>query len=208
LLVESVARWRELQARSELALILYHLGQVSQLRGDDTPAAAYYDESLGLYVELGDKHHIALLRCRKAYMSHGQGNHMQAAALFKDSLRLCCDCAFEDGIASCLVGLNRVSLARGQPARAARLLGAAMQARPRQTSRLLSGGEYLVPLHIASGHTALFHQLEFERNIAAARAKLDEAAFAAAWAAGRALSLDQAIAEALGLIDQELEWPC
>jgi DNA-binding NarL/FixJ family response regulator len=38
---------------------------------------------------------------------------------------------------------------------------------------------------------------EYERDVAAVRAQLDEATFASAWAAGRALSLDQAVAEAL-----------
>jgi hypothetical protein len=37
----------------------------------------------------------------------------------------------------------------------------------------------------------------YQRRVTAARAQLDEAAFAAAWAAGRALTLAQAIAEAL-----------
>jgi DNA-binding NarL/FixJ family response regulator len=38
-----------------------------------------------------------------------------------------------------------------------------------------------------------------QQQIASARAQLPEAAFAAAWAAGRALSADEAIAEALAL---------
>jgi hypothetical protein len=37
----------------------------------------------------------------------------------------------------------------------------------------------------------------FDRRVAAARARLDEAAFAAGWAAGQAMTLDQLIAEAL-----------
>ena len=38
----------------------------------------------------------------------------------------------------------------------------------------------------------------YERLVAAVRTQLDEETFAAAWAAGQALSLEQAIAEALG----------
>ena len=38
---------------------------------------------------------------------------------------------------------------------------------------------------------------EVERPVAAARAALGEEAFAAAWAAGRALTIEQAVAEAL-----------
>ena len=41
------------------------------------------------------------------------------------------------------------------------------------------------------------HRSHYDRTIAAIRAKLDDPTFAANWAAGRALSLEQAIAEAL-----------
>ena len=39
----------------------------------------------------------------------------------------------------------------------------------------------------------------YERNVAAVRAALGETSFAAAWAVGRSLRLDEAIAEALAL---------
>jgi hypothetical protein len=45
----------------------------------------------------------------------------------------------------------------------------------------------------------LFRRLEFERNTATVRASLDEATFAAAWAAGQAMLLEQVIADALQL---------
>jgi DNA-binding NarL/FixJ family response regulator len=44
---------------------------------------------------------------------------------------------------------------------------------------------------------ALVYRANYEHDVGAARAQLDEATFAAAWAAGRALSLEQVIAEAL-----------
>jgi len=39
--------------------------------------------------------------------------------------------------------------------------------------------------------------IEFERNVAATRAQLDEATFAAAWTEGKAMTLEQAIEYAL-----------
>jgi hypothetical protein len=42
-----------------------------------------------------------------------------------------------------------------------------------------------------------FQRAPYERGVAAARAQLHPAAFAAAWAAGRALTPEQAIEEAL-----------
>ena len=43
----------------------------------------------------------------------------------------------------------------------------------------------------------IISQAEFERHMAAVRAALGDEAFDAAWAAGRAMSLAQAIADAL-----------
>jgi hypothetical protein len=47
----------------------------------------------------------------------------------------------------------------------------------------------------------------YERTLAATRAQLDEATFAAAWEAGRALSLEQAIAYALEVGAMDAEQP-
>ena len=44
---------------------------------------------------------------------------------------------------------------------------------------------------------ALFDSPVYVRGVAEARAKLDAAAFAADWAAGRAMTLEQAVAYAL-----------
>jgi Tetratricopeptide repeat len=84
------------------------------------------------------------------------------------------------GIAACLVGLAGAAAARGNPARAARLLAASEALLEAVQTRL-----------------APAERLEAERHAAAARAQLDEATFAVAWAEGRAWSLEHAIAEAL-----------
>ena len=41
----------------------------------------------------------------------------------------------------------------------------------------------------------------YERHLSAARTRLDEAAFAAAWSEGRAMDLEEAVAEALAKND-------
>jgi hypothetical protein len=66
---------------------------------------------------------------------------------------------------------------------------------PERTARLLGAAEALraaigLPLPPAE-------RPDYERTVAAARAQLDEAAFATAWAQGRAMSLDQLVAYAL-----------
>jgi hypothetical protein len=78
-----------------------------------------------------------------------------------------------------LAGLAGVAGMQEQPVRAARLFGAAEA------------------LGEAGSRPGIGHPIEVERNVALARAQLDEATFSAAWAAGRAMPLEQAIAEAL-----------
>jgi hypothetical protein len=70
-----------------------------------------------------------------------------------------------------------------QPAGAARLFGAAEAVRE-------SAGIPLPPVQRAA----------YERDLAAASTQLDQVAWETAWAEGRALTLDQAIAEALDVI--------
>jgi DNA-binding NarL/FixJ family response regulator len=75
----------------------------------------------------------------------------------------------------------------GQPERAARLYGAAEALRE-------AIGIPLPP----------YHRPEYEREVAVTREALGEDRFAAAYAAGRALSIDEAVAEALaGTVPEE-----
>lgn len=86
--------------------------------------------------------------------------------------------------AACLAGLAGVAGMQGQPERAARILGTV---------------EALAEL---GAQTTTPYPIELERYVALTRAQLDEATFAAAWEAGRALSLEQAIAEATAEVAQ------
>ena len=83
-------------------------------------------------------------------------------------------------MADALDGVAGVAAARGQAERAARLHGAAAALREQL-------GATVVPWE----HPA------HERDLAAVRAALEPEAFAAAWAAGAALPLEAAVAEAL-----------
>jgi hypothetical protein len=84
-------------------------------------------------------------------------------------------------IAWCLAGLGSAAALDEEPERAARLWGAAEQLRAMLGCR---------PPPAA--------RATYERMLAQAHAQLGEGAFAAAWAAGEALALEQAVVEALG----------
>jgi hypothetical protein len=53
-------------------------------------------------------------------------------------------------------------------------------------------------LHATGGDFHPADRAEYDRNVAAARAHLPATAFAAAWAEGQAMSLEQAVTYALG----------
>jgi hypothetical protein len=114
-------------------------------------------------------------------VAHAQGNEDQARACFTESLRLFQERGNKRGIIECIAGLAGVVGAQGERERAARLLGAT-------AAQFEAIGAAMWPAD----------QIEYQRNVAALRAVLGEAGFAAAWAAGRALTLEQAIAEAFG----------
>ena len=75
-----------------------------------------------------------------------------------------------------MIGLARVALQRVHPARAARLLGA---------------------VEAVIGPVPSARRRELDSAAAAARARMEAAEFEAAWADGRAMPLDQAMALAL-----------
>lgn len=121
------------------------------------------------------------MRCNQGYLAHNQGDEESAAAFLAESLVLARETAQQSTIAWCLTGLGWVAMAQGRAERAALLLGAAKASFDATGSRTL-------PLD----------QAEFDSSASAARAQLGEHAFAAAWEAGRVLTLDQAIAYASG----------
>ena len=113
-----------------------------------------------------------------------QGDQRRAAQLFAESLVLVRDSRDPAILVNDLKSLGAVAAATGQAEQAARLFGAA---------------EALRDFHGITLPPA--ERPRLERAIAPARAQLPEPSFAAAWAAGRALTVDQAIAEALAVAD-------
>ena len=106
----------------------------------------------------------------------------KAASLLKKSLTLFRELGEKPGIASCLAGVAAILEEQAQPEQSAQLLGA--------TEALLeTTGAVLWPAD----------RIEYERDVSDLRAQLDEAAFDAAWAEGRAMTMEQAIETALGI---------
>jgi hypothetical protein len=109
-----------------------------------------------------------------------RGEYEQAATYLKESLQVSRTLGFRGLLAEALEGMTWLLVAQGQATRAARLGGVAEALRE-------ALGVALHPV-LHGGH---------DQAVAAMRAALGEAGFAAAWVEGRALPLDEAIALAL-----------
>ncbi len=182
---ESLALARELGHKNMVANALNNLGNVSRDQEDYAVARARNEAGLALARELGDKGGIASFLTNLGSVAFYQGDYDAARALHEESLALLRELGDKRGIAECLEGLAALHGAQGQVAQAAKLWGAA------EALRETLG----VPLPPAD-------RLASERHLAAARARLDPATFAAAWAEGRALLLEEVIADVLADVPQ------
>jgi tetratricopeptide (TPR) repeat protein len=160
--------------------VLNYLGDAARLQGDYVQAMALFAESLALRQEMGDRRGSAAMLSNLGAVAVAQGDITRAIALFAESLTIFQDTGFKQGIGWALLGLGEVAVTLGQPEKAARLLGAAEMLREALDNQIWPT-----------------QRADHQRAVAATRAALSEETFAVAWAAGRALTLEQAIAEAL-----------
>jgi predicted ATPase/class 3 adenylate cyclase len=178
---ESLAIFRQLGHRQGISQSLNILATVARYQGDYEGAGALYEESLAISRQLGHQWGIAHSLDGLGHVTSDQGDYAAARALYEESLAIFRQLGDQRGIALALDGLAALAAAhQGQPERAARLSGAAEALRE-------AVGAPLSP----------HERAEYHRHVAATRAALGEEAFAAAWEAGRALSLEQAVAYAL-----------
>ena len=125
--------------------------------------------------------HVINLRGHAALL---QDDLRLAARLFAEAIERARGFQHAQSLLGAMAGLAGVALARGQAERAARLLGAVEAARA------------------TVGMRRRDNWLHAERITADTRAALPAAAFEQAWAAGRAVPLEEAVTEALTMADE------
>jgi predicted ATPase/transcriptional regulator with XRE-family HTH domain len=160
---------------------LNHLGHAAQLRGDYAWAAELHHESVALFRSLGAQNFgLPWAYHSLGEAALGQGRPDAAERWLCHALTVSQVLNDQASIAWSLAGLGTAAALDEEPEHAARLWGAAER------------------LRVAIGcRPAPAARATYERALAVARAQLGEEAFAAAWAGGRALTVEQAIAEAL-----------
>ena len=184
LLDEAARLFEELGFASWAAVAQHHRGVLAFGLGDLPQAEATIADAVARHRRLGDTGTppgwIASALNDLGVVVAQQGTLRRAAALHAESLQYWRRAGTLEGVADALANLATLAAASGQSEQAARLFGAA--------AALAEDFGYAFELPERTAH---------EQAVARLTSSMGEVAFGAAWAAGRGLSLDQAVEEAV-----------
>jgi len=162
------------------ASALAGLGELAIRRSQYARANGLLQESLSLTRRLGEKWGLAITLGSLGWVALRQRDWTAMRQRLRDSLDVRMESGDRGGMAWCLEKLAEAASLQGQLRQAARAYGAAAALRAPVKSVIDPAD-----------------QPEYERNLAAMRTALGEEAFAAAWAEGSAMPLEQAVEYAL-----------
>ncbi|MHB8575590.1 MAG: hypothetical protein ACYDCQ_09690 [Dehalococcoidia bacterium] len=182
---ESLRLARELGADYSTMHALGSLAWLARLEGRREELRRLLLEQRPLVEAFGDRFRLAMSGIDLGLLASSEGHYEQAAAEFLVGLRAATDSGNTPFATTALAGLAGVLTARGRAEAAARVLVAC-------DSAWRDGEQY--------AFWRSYFDTAFQAALAATRAALSPEAFAQAWAAGQALSLEQATALALAAL--------
>ena len=155
---------------------LMHLGVIAMAQNDNAQAQAPLTQALQLIRNMGQLRLLTDVLDIMGRLAQRQGDHARSSALLQESLGLAVEMNHTPLIARALEALACLAAAQGRMEEAGRLFGA-------------------TETHAVAVETQLdpVWHADHKRWVAAARTQLGEEAFSAAWAAGAAMELEQAI---------------
>ena len=155
-------------------------------QGEEAIACNLYEECLSLRPEVGEVWAIAHALYRLGQAAHKKGDLTAACTLLADALRVLHALGFKSAMPAVFMDIARIVVEQGKIESAVRIMGAA---------RALE--EALDPLQFSEKHN------EHDAEIDAGRAALGDDAFSTARAEGRAMTLEQAVTYAVGIINTD-----
>ena len=178
---QALALWRDLGNPIGEAWALWGLAEIARMAGDAARSEQLFNGQLTLARERGADWMVANGLYGLGRVALLQKNEPRAKGHVQESLEIRWRLGDRRGIAGCLEVLAWIASAQHRDSCAMRLFGAAEALRE------------LLGVSVRPGSSSTTH----DRSTAAARARLGQVAAAAAWAEGRGLTLDEAIALAL-----------
>ena len=184
---EALTIRRQLGDSGGVAYSLWAIAMAARLGGDTERAEAQLRESIEIFRSLNDLQGEALVLYELARVAQQTGDDLKALVLLRDTLTLRKSLGEHNWMAEAIEAIAAVVIRRGHVERAVRLFGAMAPLRAK----------------VATAPTKA-ERREREQTFAIAHRAMTESVYARAWAAGQALSLEQATAEAL-LLTEETE---
>jgi predicted ATPase/class 3 adenylate cyclase len=186
-LEQNLPFFRETKDRQHICFTVIRLGEIARAEGNYELAKKYSSEGLEIARELGGKMQIASASVNLGFVAVYDGELNSARSLFVESLARARELDSKPGVAFALLGFASAAATEKQARRAVHLLAV--------VDTLLEGGD--------KGSLDPADEAEYKRNLALARAQLDEAVFNAAWAEGQKMTVEQAVELALKEVGSE-----
>jgi len=177
----SLIRCRETRDPWGLAWSLYDLGYAALTLGELSESQRLLEEALVRLTEAGIQYGVYRARLALGHVMRLQNQFVSAEAHYRGAFTIQRQIHYMHFVADGLEGIAGIATAGRQPARAIRLFAAAQ-----------------VQRDFASTPRWPFLQRIYDHDLAAAQAQLAPAAWASAWDEGKAMTLEQGIAYALG----------
>ncbi|MGH2534767.1 MAG: tetratricopeptide repeat protein [Thermomicrobiales bacterium] len=179
---ESLAVRRSLGDTNAVAYSTFNLGELSAAEGREAEARDLFEQALAAFIETGDRLGVAYARCELGRLATRRRDAHTAATVLSDALTIRHELGDRRGVAECLEGLAEVATVSGQALVGVELFAAAA------ALRTTIG----IPIRP-------FDRGRHDRAVSRARHVVSSEAADRAWAAGQALTVDQASARALVL---------
>jgi predicted ATPase/class 3 adenylate cyclase len=172
---------REIGDKRGTAISLSNLANVAIYQNDLARARSLLDESLALSTEIQDTQGIATALNNLGHVAAKQFDHAAARSYFMSSLALCKQLGYKMGIADCTEELAKLAAELQEAERASVLFAVAGNLR------------HTLNLPLPPGEQAVC-----DRHLAVVREILPKEQFESSWSEGSGMSIDEAVAYALG----------
>ncbi len=178
---EGLEIFRQIGHKPGMAQALNIIGEIARTYGNDERARVVYEECLRLVRETGEIRRESMILSNLGFNAMHQGDVDRAHRLFRQSFEKLLQLGYDKHlIVSNVLAQVLTIAAKGDPERAARLIGGAEASLEEMGVGLQPG-----------------NQLEYERTLSLVRSQLDPATFEACWNEGRTMSIEQMVAHAL-----------
>jgi predicted ATPase/class 3 adenylate cyclase len=179
-MADGLALLKDLPNRFGYTMSLFGMAMVARFQGRFDEARERFTDLLPIFQEMGDRHRTNMVYSEMAHMERLEGHYEKAVSMYRDTIREWNSLGHRAAVANQLECFAFIAKIHEQSERSVTLLGAAEALREK----------IKIPM-------SQIEQIEYDREVADLKANLDENEFKKFWAAGRALSMDQALAFAL-----------